>query len=141
MKKTLEVLNNCLVSRTYLVGERITLADIIVGMSLLNLYKYVLEPSVRKPYQNLNRWFQTVINQPQVIAVLGAFKFADKAIEYDPKKASENQAKVRFQLRTKSNNLISLQVHIYLFDFFTACQKREEGKRTQEREGRRYGCR
>lgn len=43
---------------------------------------------------NVNRWFQTVIYQPESIAVIGAFKLADKTIEYDPKKYAETQGKV-----------------------------------------------
>ncbi|XP_058795494.1 elongation factor 1-gamma [Phymastichus coffea] len=93
VKKTLTFLNDYLLTRTYLVGERISLADISMAMTLLYLYQYILEPSLRKPYTNVNRWFQTIINQPQVIAVIGAFKLADKTLEYDPKKYSEAQGK------------------------------------------------
>jgi len=76
------------------VSERLTLADICVAMTLLHLYQYVLEPEVRKPYQNVNRWFQTIIHQPESIAVLGAFKLADKMLLCQPKKMLEIQAKV-----------------------------------------------
>lgn len=79
-------LNSHLLTRTYLVGERVTLADISVAMTLLHLYQYVLEPNLRKPYANVNRWFQTIINQPQSIAVLGSFELASKTIELDPTK-------------------------------------------------------
>ncbi|XP_034951158.1 elongation factor 1-gamma [Chelonus insularis] len=91
LAKALTALNTHLLYKTYLVGERITLADISVAMTLLHLYQYVLEPKVREPYQNVNRWFQTIVNQPQAIAVLGNFKLADKALEYDPKKYAQTQ--------------------------------------------------
>ncbi|XP_033207553.1 elongation factor 1-gamma [Belonocnema kinseyi] len=94
VKKALNALNTHLLTKTFLVGERLTLADISVATTLLNLYQYVLEPSLRKPYQNVNRWFQTVIYQPESIAVIGAFKLADKTLEYDPKKFAEVQGKV-----------------------------------------------
>lgn len=94
INKALAALNSHLLTRTYLVGERLTLADICVAMTLLHLYQYVLEPELRKPYQNVNRWFQTVIYQPESIAVIGAFKLADKTIEFDPKKFAETQGKV-----------------------------------------------
>ncbi|KAJ8684239.1 hypothetical protein QAD02_020031 [Eretmocerus hayati] len=93
VKKVLAHLNTYLLTRTYLVGERLTLADISVAMTLLSLYQYILEPSLRKPYQNVNRWFQTIVNQPQSIAVLGTFKMADKTLEFDPKKYAESQGK------------------------------------------------
>ncbi|XP_020292019.1 elongation factor 1-gamma [Pseudomyrmex gracilis] len=93
IQKTLTTLNSHLLTRTYLVGERLTLADICVAMTLLHLYQYILEPELRKPYRNLNRWFQTVIYQPESISVIGAFKLADKTVEFDPKKYGEVQGK------------------------------------------------
>ena len=41
IKKALSVLNNYLLTRTYLVGERITQADISLACNMLSLYKYV----------------------------------------------------------------------------------------------------
>lgn len=91
--RSLNVLNQHLLNQTFLVGERLTLADIIVFTNLLSLYENVLEPSVRSEYVNVNRWFTTVLNQPQVLKVVPNFKLAVKAIEFDPKKYAEFQAK------------------------------------------------
>lgn len=93
IKKVMTALNSHLLTRTYLVGERLTLADISVAMTLLHLYQYVYEPNLRKPYQCVTRWFQTVINQPESVAVLGVFKLAAKTLEYDPKKFAGTQRK------------------------------------------------
>lgn len=41
IKRVLEILNNHLATRTFLVGERISLADISVACNLLQLYQYV----------------------------------------------------------------------------------------------------
>lgn len=89
----LELLNKKLQDSTFLVGERVTLADIIVFTSLLHLYQYVLEASVRAPFGNVNRWFVTILNQPQVKTVVKNFALCDKAIVFDPKKYAEFQAK------------------------------------------------
>ncbi|CAH0388196.1 unnamed protein product [Bemisia tabaci] len=90
----LQYLNNYLLTRTYLVGERITLADIVVACSLLNVYKYVLDPEFRKSYGNVNRWFATIINQPQVKKVVGNFVLCSKAPEVpELKKAGGKQEK------------------------------------------------
>ncbi|XP_044728654.1 elongation factor 1-gamma [Chrysoperla carnea] len=94
IKKVLDILNKHLLSRTYLVGERITLADIVVACTLLNLYQHVLDANFRKPYQNTNRWFNTVLNQPQVKAVIKDFKICEKQAEFDPKKFAEVQAQL-----------------------------------------------
>ncbi|XP_072391362.1 elongation factor 1-gamma [Diabrotica undecimpunctata] len=74
LKSSLSILNSHLLAHTYLVGERITLADIVVACNLLNAYKYVLDPNFRKSFGNVNRWFNTLINQPQFKAVLGEVK-------------------------------------------------------------------
>lgn len=78
MKAALSILNSHLLTCTYLVGERITLADIVVACNLLNPYKYVLDPNFRKPYPNLNRWFNTLINQPEFKNVLGQVELCSK---------------------------------------------------------------
>jgi len=91
VKAALNALNKHLLSHTYLVGERITLADIGVACTLLHLYQYVLDPTFRKPYQNVNRWFTTIVNQPQVKSVIGDFTLCVKAAEFDAKKFAELQ--------------------------------------------------
>jgi len=89
----LEVLNKHLLANTFLVGERVTLADVVVFSNLLHLYQYVLEPSVRAPFTNVNRWFNTILNQPQVLAVLSKYQICAKQLQFDPKKYAEFQAK------------------------------------------------
>ncbi|XP_001809758.2 elongation factor 1-gamma isoform X2 [Tribolium castaneum] len=81
MRAALAILDSHLLTRTYLVGERITLADIVVACNLSNLYKYAFDPDFRKPFVNVNRWFTTLINQPQFKAVLGQVQFLDKVAQ------------------------------------------------------------
>lgn len=95
VKKFLTLLNAHLLTRTYLVGERITLADISVACTLLQLYKNVLDAEFRAPYVNANRWFNTIINQPQVKKVIGDFKLCSKMLVFDNKKFAEMQSKIR----------------------------------------------
>jgi len=95
IKKALGVLNQHLLTKTYLVGERITLADVSVCCTLLHLYQYVLEPSFRGSFINANRWFTTMVNQPQVKAVIGEFKLCEKMAQFDAKKFAEIQGKVK----------------------------------------------
>ncbi|XP_060935246.1 elongation factor 1-gamma [Limanda limanda] len=93
MKKVLTVLNQHLSTRTFLVGERISLADITAACSMIWLYKQVLEPSFRQPYPNVTRWFVTCVNQPQFKAVLGEVKLCEKMGQFDAKKFAEMQPK------------------------------------------------
>lgn len=81
VKKAMKVLNDHLLHHTFLVGERVSIADIAVACTLMQLYQHVMDPNFRKPYGNVNRWFTTVLNQPQVKKVVGTFKMCDKAAE------------------------------------------------------------
>uniref|UniRef100_A0A0N5AK07 eEF-1B gamma n=1 Tax=Syphacia muris TaxID=451379 RepID=A0A0N5AK07_9BILA len=82
----LKCFNGLLLSRTFLVGERLSLADISVAMDLLPAYQYVLDDSARADLVNLNRWFKTIINQPAVKSVIGEVTFASKAVKFDQSK-------------------------------------------------------
>lgn len=93
VKRILGLLDAHLKTRTFLVGERVTLADITVVCTLLWLYKQVLEPSFRQAFPNTNRWFLTCINQPQFRAVLGEVKLCEKMAQFDAKKFAESQPK------------------------------------------------
>jgi len=81
VKKALSTLDAALLTRTFLVGNSVTLADIAVGVSLLPLYRDVLEADFRKPYVNVNRYLLTLFNQPEFKSVLGVVTFCTKAIE------------------------------------------------------------
>ncbi|XP_072929373.1 elongation factor 1-gamma [Epargyreus clarus] len=76
-------------TRTFLVTERVTLADIVVFTTLLHAFQHVLDPSIREELQNVQRWFLTLAHQPQVSAVLGPVTLADKPPVFDPKKYQE----------------------------------------------------
>jgi len=71
IRKVLGILNDFLADKTFLVGERVTLADISVSITLLKLYTTVLDAGFRKPFVNVNRWFLTCVNQTQWSEVIG----------------------------------------------------------------------
>ncbi|XP_055486373.1 LOW QUALITY PROTEIN: valine--tRNA ligase [Leucoraja erinacea] len=77
LRKTLRFLDDHLRLRTYLVGEKITLADVAVSCALLLPYQHVFNPEFRKPFVNANRWFETCVNQPEFRRALGEVKFCD----------------------------------------------------------------
>jgi len=86
--KALTTLNTHLLHHTFLVGERISLADIIVSLHLAPLYKMVLDPEFRAPYSNTNRWFLTCINQPEFKEVMGEFVLCEKMTVAVPKETT-----------------------------------------------------
>lgn len=87
--RLLHDLDSFLLSRTFLVGERISLADIAVSCNLLPAYQHVFDAEVRKPFVNVNRWFETLINQPEFKKILGSVKLCEKSEQFDAKKFKE----------------------------------------------------
>ena len=91
--KALGLLNKHLNYRTFLVGERVSLADISMVCSMLWLFKHVLEPAFYKPYPNVTRWFISCINLPQFKAVLGEVQLCKEITQFDFKMCSERQSR------------------------------------------------
>lgn len=94
IKKVLEVLNAHLLTATFLVGNGVTLADVVIVCSLLNGFKLVFDPTFLSPYPNVVRWFTTCVNQPQFLAVLGETKLCEKPMEAAGSK-SESEKKTQ----------------------------------------------
>jgi len=95
IKKCMTVLDNTLLTRTFLVGERVTLADISVCCNLLMLYKQVMDANFRAPFVNVNRWFTTMINQPQVKKVIGDVELCTTMAKFDAQKFAELHPKTK----------------------------------------------
>uniref|UniRef100_A0A0R3RW80 eEF-1B gamma n=1 Tax=Elaeophora elaphi TaxID=1147741 RepID=A0A0R3RW80_9BILA len=90
----LKCLNALLLTRTFLVGERMSLADISVAMDLLPAYQYVLDEAARASLLNVNRWFKTIINQKPVKDIIGEVHLAVKVSKFDNAKFKELSAKL-----------------------------------------------
>lgn len=67
----LRVLDTHLSTRTFLVGQRVSLADVVVFCTLQQAATRVLEPAVRSDLPHVCRWWRTLAAQPPVRAVLG----------------------------------------------------------------------
>lgn len=89
LKKCLEVVNVYLTSRTFLVGERITLADIVLCCNMRMLFTEVMDPAFRAPYPNVIRWFETLVNHPEFLKLASETKLCEKAAQPDSKKYQE----------------------------------------------------
>uniref|UniRef100_A0A7S2VCF3 GST C-terminal domain-containing protein n=1 Tax=Entomoneis paludosa TaxID=265537 RepID=A0A7S2VCF3_9STRA len=81
LAKSLELLNSHLMDKTYLVNNQITLADIVVASTLLYPFKLVTDGNYLKPYQNVVRWFQTCVNQPEFQQVVGVVAMCKKELK------------------------------------------------------------
>lgn len=81
----LSAFDKLLLPKTFLVGERLSLADISVALDLLPAFQHVLDDSARSKLVNVTRWFQTVVHQTAVKEVLGEVKLATKVATFNGK--------------------------------------------------------
>jgi len=72
----LVVLNTHLLRNTYLVGHHVTLADITIATALVEPYRELFDPNYRKSFENVNRWFTTLVNQKAFLTIIGKVEFA-----------------------------------------------------------------
>ncbi|KAL4780549.1 hypothetical protein BJX76DRAFT_337658 [Aspergillus varians] len=91
--KKLGALNTHLTANTYLVGERITLADIFTASLLTRVFATVVDKKVRSENPAVTRWFQTVVAQPAFKAVVENPVLIEEAIKYTPPKKEEKPKK------------------------------------------------
>jgi len=91
--RLLQLLDNHLLAHTYLVGETVTLADINVFSTLLDLVANLLDAEARKPYVNFSRWFDTILNQTKVKDAMKkynyAFVYCVTPVKFDPAKLKD----------------------------------------------------
>jgi len=67
----LKLLENHLLYNTYLVDNRITLADISLASTLIVPFKICFDNNYRKQFTNLTRWFTTIAGQNEFRNVCG----------------------------------------------------------------------
>ncbi|OOF90318.1 hypothetical protein ASPCADRAFT_212071 [Aspergillus carbonarius ITEM 5010] len=91
--KNAGVLNTHLTANTYLVGERITLADYFTAALLTRAFATVLDKKFRDENVAITRWYKTIVNQPAFKAVVENPVFVEEAIKYTPPKKEEKPKK------------------------------------------------
>jgi len=69
-----------LLTRTYLVNDQITLADITIISALIYPMKLVCDKNFLKPFSNLVRWFTTCVNQKEFSDVIGKVQLCKKEV-------------------------------------------------------------
>ena len=77
--KLLTAFNSELRIKTWLVGERMSLADISLACSLLLAFTHVVDQELMDKLPHLTRWFNTVVNQKMVKDVLDKVDLTRKA--------------------------------------------------------------
>lgn len=85
-KKALDRLEAALKASPYLLGDYVSLADVVVVCALKEGFTRVLEPAFRKPFPKVCAWFECCCAQPQFKAVLGDLKLCTVAAKPVPVK-------------------------------------------------------
>lgn len=92
--KAVGVLEQHLLVNTFLVGERITLADLFAVGILSRGFQYFFDKKWRQENPNVTRWYETIYKQPIYSAVVDKLSFIDEAIpNHPPKKDKEDKPK------------------------------------------------
>jgi elongation factor 1-gamma len=94
LPRPLGVLDKHLSTRTYLVGERITLADLEAARTLEVLYGEVVGKETREKYPHVLRHHETIVNHPLLKDIWGPTQYIDVPKAYTPPvKAKEEKPK------------------------------------------------
>lgn len=93
--KAIHVLEEHFLTHTYLVGERLTLADLFATSIIARGFQFFFDKQWRDSNPNVTRWYETVYNQPSYSAVAGKLEFISEPIKYTPpkKEAKKEQPK------------------------------------------------
>ena len=66
--------------KTWITGNKITIADIVAGYYLQPLFQLSFDASFRKEVPDLTKWFNNFISQPEVVKAAGHIKVVETAI-------------------------------------------------------------
>ncbi|KJZ75578.1 hypothetical protein HIM_05041 [Hirsutella minnesotensis 3608] len=94
VQKAIAVIEKYLVRHTYLVGERVTLADLFCASLLHRGFQYFFDKKWRDQNPNTTRWYDTIVNQPIYSAVAKKLDYLEKPAltNVAPKKVEEPKA-------------------------------------------------
>lgn len=90
--KSINVLEKHLTHSTFLVGERLTLADIFCAALMSRPFQFVLGREWRQANPAISRWYETVINQPVYKAVVPDPILAEEPLKNVAPKKEEKPA-------------------------------------------------
>jgi len=80
-------------TRTFLVGERITLADISLAADLALAFIHVADANFRAPFVNVIRWWTTIVNQENFKKTTGEIILCSKAAKFCATKFAEHKSR------------------------------------------------
>ncbi|KAI7725673.1 hypothetical protein M8C21_000274 [Ambrosia artemisiifolia] len=93
VKRAFESLNTYLATHTFLVGDCVTLADIIMTCNLLLGFKLLMPKSFTSEFPHVERYFWTLVNQPKFSKIMGEVKQTEATIPLASAKKPEAKPK------------------------------------------------
>lgn len=84
LTRSITTLNTHLATRTFLVHERISLADINIASMIKNAVAIIIDAELRAKVPNVIRHMETVVNQPKLKDVFGEIEYCEKAKQFTP---------------------------------------------------------
>lgn len=81
LKDAIKLLNIHLQGKQYLVGDHITVADIVAGVALILPYQVALDGGFRKAMPNTAQWLENLVKLPEFVSRFGNVKFAAKTVK------------------------------------------------------------
>ncbi len=84
------ILDNHLKDKQWIVGNRVTLADIVYAVTLSGAFKTVFGPEFREKFPHLTAWFLRAVNEPQFKVVMGEVVLTEKEAQVKPTEITHN---------------------------------------------------
>jgi elongation factor 1-gamma len=84
LTRSLATLNSHLATRTFVVHERISLADLNIASYIQRGVAIVIDAEMRPKFANVIRHMETVVNHPQLKDIFGPTEYCEKAQQYTP---------------------------------------------------------
>jgi glutathione S-transferase len=85
-RHVLATVNEHLENRTYVVGDRITLADLTLANAMAFALPHTLDKEQRSNFSNVVKHFELIAAEPSLKGLFGGVKYAEELIQYEPPK-------------------------------------------------------
>lgn len=91
--RSFKTLNEHLATRTFLVGERITAADLLLAAILQQAFRINFDAALRSELYHVVRYAETIVNQPKIKDLYGPTEYSEKALQFIPPPKEKKEAK------------------------------------------------
>lgn len=93
LDETMQTFEDHLMINTYLVGERVTVADIMCASLFTGPFRRIWDAPWRQEHPCTTRWFETISNQSIFKGVVPKMELCEERAKYTPPAAAPKEAK------------------------------------------------